>query len=77
MKDIHETLRRKEQDMRRLEKEVEILRAAMAILNDSEMPQEISSPVRGMSVTPRPPDMVEQIIQSEAMAADRPKRAFP
>jgi hypothetical protein len=75
MKDIQETLRRKEQDMRRLEKEVDILRAAMAILNDADQPQEMPSPNRGMNVAPRPTDMVDQIIQSEVMAA--PKRAFP
>ena len=47
MKNIQETLQQKEQDLKRLEKEISVLRAALSILNETEAAgEDFSAPVR-------------------------------
>jgi hypothetical protein len=72
MKDIREVLSQKEQEIERLQREIEILRAASAILEGSEF---ASTANRGAVPVARPSN-VEPITHADA-ASDRPRRAFP
>jgi len=49
MKNIQETLQQKEQEMKRLEKEINVLKAALSILSDTESSEDLSSPARNAS----------------------------
>lgn len=51
MKNIQETLQQKEQEMKRLEKEISVLRAALSILNDTEAGEDFSSPARNAAAS--------------------------
>jgi hypothetical protein len=73
MKDIREMLQQKEQDIQKLQREIEILRAAAAILDENETSSNSSN---RSAVTSRIPANVEPITHADAVA-DRPKRAFP
>ena len=48
MKNIQETLQQKEQEMKRLEKEISVLKAALSILTDTEAGEDLSSPARNV-----------------------------
>jgi hypothetical protein len=71
MKDIREILQHKEEDIQRLQREIDILRAAAAILEEDV----ISGSNRSGTLN-RVPANVEPITHGDA-TADRPKRAFP
>ena len=49
MKNIQETLQQKEQEMKRLEKEISVLKAALSILTDTEASEDFSAPLRNAS----------------------------
>jgi hypothetical protein len=51
MKNIQETLQQKEQEMKRLEKEIAVLRAALSILNDTEGSEDLSGLNRAATTT--------------------------
>jgi hypothetical protein len=70
MKDIREVLQRKEQEIQKLQREIEVLRAAATILEDGEMLATSSAAGRS-PVTSRGPANVESITPEAA------KRAFP
>ncbi len=72
MKDIREVLHNKEQEIQRLEREIEILRAAVTILDGGDG-LAVASPRTVTSA--RGPASVETITGNEVQ--DRPKRAFP
>jgi hypothetical protein len=51
MKNIQETLQQKEQEMKRLEKEISVLRAALSILSDNESSEDFSNISRATGTT--------------------------
>jgi hypothetical protein len=53
MKNIQETLQQKEQEMKRLEKEIAVLRAALSILNDSESSEDFANVNRATGTSPQ------------------------
>ncbi len=65
MKNIQEILQMKEQEIKRLEKEIGVLRAALSILNEADTTDELSSAIRatgpissGYSPASRAPERV-------------------
>ena len=73
MKDIRETLQNKEREIQKLHREIEILSAALAILEGKE---DVANSIWN-SNSNRMPGNVETIPQPEPVADNRPKRAFP
>jgi hypothetical protein len=82
MKNIQETLQLKEQEMKRLEKEISVLRAALSILNDTEAGEDFSSPVRTaaaaapMSYQAPPVSRAPERVISEPVPASSPYPTF-
>jgi hypothetical protein len=80
MKNIQETLQMKEQEMKRLEKEISVLRAALSILNDTEASEDFSAPVRttpaAASVSYPPVNRAPERAVSEPVPAASPYPTF-
>jgi hypothetical protein len=53
MKNIQEALQQKEQEMKRLEKEISVLRAALSILSDNESTEDFPNVNRATGTTPQ------------------------